>query len=233
LNYRDAVQVKPSASIDMPIYVDASMEIGAISLIMNYPDEMMQIEGVYLANDPSQAVPYAIHDHEIRIGWHSLSPLRLNAGETLLTLKVKVAETFIDNTDLRFSIAYDPLNELADGSYTAINPASLSMDMLKTSALGGTELPDQLALVFKNQPNPFKGTTTFAYSLPMDGKVSLELRSMLGSNVTTLVDEAQPAGDYSLTLDASTLEPGVYTATLRLYVKGTLLERTIKIVRQQ
>lgn len=70
-------------------------------------------------------------------------------------------------------------------------------------------LPQSFALE-QNFPNPFNPTTTIRYSLQQRGKVTLEVYNLLGQVVATLVDEDRPAGEYSLTWDATRQASGVY-----------------------
>jgi hypothetical protein len=58
---------------------------------------------------------------------------------------------------------------------------------------------------------------------------------MLGSVVKTMVNkEKQNAGDYKISLDATSFAPGVYSATLNLNNgEGQPMTRTIMIVRKQ
>ena len=56
---------------------------------------------------------------------------------------------------------------------------------------------------------------------------------MLGRRVALLVDERQAAGDYSLKMDATPLQPGVYTATLKFQTDDGDMIRAIKIVRNR
>jgi hypothetical protein len=50
----------------------------------------------------------------------------------------------------------------------------------------------------QNYPNPFKTCTTIGYTLARKSKVSLKVFDMLGKEVTTLVNEAQSAGDHQV-----------------------------------
>jgi serine protease AprX len=106
----------------------------------------------------------------------------------------------------------------------------LSVDIVKTVTTGTGEitLSDRLSLA--NHPNPFTGKTTFTYSLPVDGKVTLEIYDIVGNKVKSLVDERQSAGDYQLKIDENSLQAGVYTTTLKLDSNGNLMTRTIKII---
>jgi hypothetical protein len=163
----------------------------------------------------------------------ALNPVLLHADESLLTLKVRAISSFTKDEKVRFTLTSNPLNEIADGSYNVINNAVLNTAEISGKALGTGEISSASKLSLANYPNPFMGTTTFVYSLPVDGKVELEINDMLGSKVKILVDEVQTASDHTLTVDASELKPGVYTATLRLITSDAILTRTIKIVRNQ
>lgn len=60
----------------------------------------------------------------------------------------------------------------------------------------------------------------------------LEINNLLGSHITTLVNESKLKGNHTYELDTDAIVPGVYTATLRLITNtGATMTRTIKIVR--
>ena len=67
----------------------------------------------------------------------------------------------------------------------------------------------------ENYPNPFNPTTTIAYQLPKDGKVTIKIFDAIGRVVTTLVDEYKPSGRYTVQFDASRLASGIYFYSLR------------------
>jgi len=66
-----------------------------------------------------------------------------------------------------------------------------------------------------NYPNPFQGSTTFIYSVPVQGSVSLSLYNRAGELISTLlVDKHHSPGNYTLEWEAvvqgERLAPGVY-----------------------
>ncbi|MHC1737926.1 MAG: T9SS type A sorting domain-containing protein [Ignavibacteriaceae bacterium] len=72
-------------------------------------------------------------------------------------------------------------------------------------------LPTEFKLE-QNYPNPFNPTTKIQYQLPVNSHVKLELYSITGEKISTLVNDELEAGYYTLILNASELKlsSGVY-----------------------
>jgi len=62
----------------------------------------------------------------------------------------------------------------------------------------------------QNYPNPFNPSTVISYSIPVSSKVTLTVYDMLGKLITTLVNENQEAGSYSVNFNAAGLSNGMY-----------------------
>ena len=81
----------------------------------------------------------------------------------------------------------------------------------------------------QNYPNPFNPTTVISYRLSVNSKVSLRIYDILGTEVKTLVNEEQQAGNHSIKFDATNnnqlttnqLPSGIYFYQLRA---GQLVE---------
>lgn len=62
----------------------------------------------------------------------------------------------------------------------------------------------------QNQPNPFNPETIIKYSIPNNEFVTLKVYDMLGKEITNLVNEQKPAGNYSVSFYAKGIASGVY-----------------------
>jgi len=71
------------------------------------------------------------------------------------------------------------------------------------------EVPKVFALE-QNYPNPFNPATTIKYSVPADGKVTLNIYNVLGEQVAQIINQVQKAGSYETVFDASKLSSGIY-----------------------
>jgi hypothetical protein len=72
-----------------------------------------------------------------------------------------------------------------------------------------SEVPTQF-LLSQNYPNPFNPTTNIEYQIPELSFVTLKVYGVLGSEVTTLVNEEKAIGSYEVEWNASNVPSGVY-----------------------
>jgi polyhydroxybutyrate depolymerase len=75
-------------------------------------------------------------------------------------------------------------------------------------------LPTEYSL-YQNYPNPFNPMTTIKYSIPKLGFVTIKVFDVLGSEITTLLNEEKSAGTYELNWNATQLPSGVYFYQLK------------------
>ena len=79
---------------------------------------------------------------------------------------------------------------------------------------GGPEVPADY-LLHQNYPNPFNPSTTIRFELPESAPVTLEVYTVTGQRVATLVNEMRAAGSYNVSFDASRQTSGVYIYKLQ------------------
>jgi len=222
-------------TIVLPMKVKTAMQVGAISLIMYYPANLLQIEAVYLKNQPGQPVQFKALNGELRIGWQSINPISLAANETMLTVNVTV-KPGASTKPFYFTMVNDPLVELADGSYKVINNAILVIDGLQLGKRAEIEFEPKDAVSemrMNAYPNPFNEKATVRYTLPEDGSVNLLVTGMLGNSIKVLVNQRQTAGEYQMDLDGTNLVSGVYHVTLRFKNQyGKEFMQTVRMIKR-
>ncbi len=72
-----------------------------------------------------------------------------------------------------------------------------------------TVLPQNYALS-QNYPNPFNPSTVINYQIPVGGLVKIKIYDLLGREISTLVNEIKPAGNYKTVFNAVRFSSGVY-----------------------
>ncbi len=87
----------------------------------------------------------------------------------------------------------------------------------QTDILGvGVEEPDlplstkNEELMVMNYPNPFSSETTIVYTLPRDTWLTMELFSVHGIKIASLIDEFQEKGQHKVAFNRSVLPDGIY-----------------------
>jgi hypothetical protein len=224
------------STIMLPVMVTSDLEIGAVSLVLDIPADLAEVEGVFLKSGTEQDLPgrldWSLDGRILRIGWNSLTPIDFKAGENLVTLKLRTTAEFVMGKTIQPVLVEDPLNELADGQFETISGAELHTFAVEASAYGvnepgSAEIPVSLTC----RPNPFYDFTDIHYSLPVQGEVTLDIVNKYGARVARLVDGYQENGWHQIKVDGSALNPGVYTVTLTFRAKGDVQMKSIKIVR--
>jgi len=76
--------------------------------------------------------------------------------------------------------------------------------------------------LYQNYPNPFNPSTVIRYQLPVMGFVTLTVYDILGNELTTLVNEEKPSGNYQVVFSANgdskqqQLSSGIYFIELKI-----------------
>jgi len=85
---------------------------------------------------------------------------------------------------------------------------------IHTASEAADDVPTAYALQ-QNYPNPFNPSTTVEFSLPKTASVTLKVFDVSGRLMGTVLDQRMPAGNHTVSLDASGLTTGVYLYELR------------------
>ncbi len=230
LNNNSMLNASANQEFELPIRAASAMQVGAVSMSLNIPSNLVTVQDV-LVNGSAVSAVWLVDGDELRIGWFSAKPVVVAENGNLITLKLKTTNAFTRGQTMEFALKFDPLNELANGENKVIPNASLLVAQVSngTDVTGIISPFDNQNLSLSNYPNPFKGFTTVDYKLPVQGKVNITVYNQLGQQVQTLIDANQNAGDYSIRMDAKKLMPGIYIAKLRLTNTNVNMTGTVKL----
>lgn len=67
----------------------------------------------------------------------------------------------------------------------------------------------------QNYPNPFNPSTIIKFSISQFSKVNLKVFNILGDEISELVNDFRPKGNYEIQFDASNISSGIYFYTLQ------------------
>ena len=99
-------------------------------------------------------------------------------------------------------------------------------NQLGTDIENDTHAPESFTLS-QNFPNPFNPSTNISYNVPNAADVTLEVFTIHGQKVVTLVSAFQSAGQHTVTFDASSLASGMYMYRLTAGSKSMVRKMTL------
>lgn len=216
----DALYMVPGMQADIRVKTASVLEVGAISLILSYPEESLAIQDVFLGEDAEHSLLFSAENGMLRIGWMNQSPLLLKTDECLLTIRVRLLKAIPGGRQLRFQAVEDPTNELADEMFIPIPATILRIDRIESTALGTEDLSNIFQLSLHSSPNPASDQVNLNLGLPDAGRYLLEVSNTLGQSILLREIKAVEAGTIRLSIETSHWESGIYFASLRCISKN-------------
>jgi hypothetical protein len=207
--------------VTIPVRLNAAMEVGAISLVLSYPAQAVEILGVELASQSDRNVIFNTADDELRIAWYDTDGASFEGNAAMLNIRMRIT-----NPEAAGDIRFEALSgsEMADaGGY--IDHVSLHMPKL---------VPSTENVSLSIYPNPFRSKTTFLINTIEEGRYELRIFDLLGHEVmVSESNELLPAGQHSIEFEAEGLPQGVYQYRLMLKSQSGDQLRTGKIVLER
>jgi len=157
------------------------------------------------------------------LNWHTSTETN-NSGFSLERKQVNSSQSTVRNeewSEINFISGHGTTTETQTYSFVDENLASGKyLYRLKQIDFDGTieysnevevnvSVPEKFELS-QNYPNPFNPGTKIKYQIASSNNISLKIYDVLGNEVSSLVNEVQPAGNYEITFDASSLSSGTY-----------------------
>jgi len=212
---------------DSRLNVSAQKSIKNNSLSINLSKLLFQTEGIsqeiWISEQPLEAV---------QLQAYMLPPvapaaiLDVRTHDNYKVTDSKAVSIQIESSSYPVSIEYVSADEsteyvyrlvgIKDGNEVHINitPGRISQidqdyDSLVLEKVHESELVQDFS-IFQNYPNPFNPTTTIRYQIASQTKVVISVFDVAGRRVSTLVNEQQPTGVYTIQFDGSHLASGIY-----------------------
>ena len=219
------IQVNRNQEFDLPVFTDQDMTVSAVSLVLNYPADLLEVEEIQMkSGDPV----YSIKNGEIRLAWSELETIPLHRGQPLIVLKVKPTEKFTSGKVIIFTLNSE--SEIANYDAEVIHEAELNIALVEPLAQFNIEENAPLLNQLKIYPNPTDQFVSIEYSLCESAILDLVITSAIGQKLKEFRYIHDNAGTYKHTLDISKYSGGVYF--LKILVQGEKAgnSRTIKLI---
>jgi hypothetical protein len=139
---------------------------------------------------------------------------------------------FADHTDTTFRVMNDVNNQVFTWTFTK-PPVQFSFDpnneiVLKQGTTVGVPILEKQEgfHLYQNIPNPAANTTKIVYELKQDSRVHLDIMDISGKIISTPLNENAVPGKHWVTIDCSSLAPGIYYYTM----KAGEYKQTLKMI---
>ncbi|MBE0641642.1 MAG: T9SS type A sorting domain-containing protein, partial [Bacteroidales bacterium] len=216
LEYYGQHLVNPGTLTSIPVTLNSQEPVGALSLQLILP-EGLELKDVQMNEALGGELHYSLKGRLLNLAWVGLNAPTMGAEEPLMFLEIIPSAG-----SSSWKIKVGDVLEVADADGSVIRDARLSIPGLMTS--------DSPMLWARNYPNPFSDQTLVEYSIPVSGKVSLDVYNLLGDKLFTVMEEVQSAGEHTALIRANDLPTGSYYYQLSVDDGNTLLTHKGKLV---
>jgi hypothetical protein len=229
LTNHGAIVAKAGDELVIPMTTSGNLDYTALSFILQYPADKVEILGIETANDLAPVV-FNADQGIVKIGHMSLQPIHVSANNAVLNVRVRLLPAFVQGETVSFQISGSDLNEVAGSDYNPMSNVTLNLMTIEGTVGIGTS-PDLTIGTLTGYPNPFNGVTKIAYTLTTNAEVTLTVNDLTGRLLLTNVMGSQSSGVNEWVLDGSGFAPGVYFVTLRVANNAGVTTKTIRIVQ--
>jgi hypothetical protein len=214
-----------SPEMVFPVRANQNMELGAITLYLDYDPSRIEITGMEMPDNGGEEPWFEAKDGVLYIGWMSTNPVRMENEETLLLIHARLTEEFqisnlnseisnlrIENRDLKSEISFalndSPLSDLADPEGNVISDVTLTIPKGENGKTVNWQ--NGKMEVVNVYPNPTKESLNIELLTESDGPVTLELVSVQGVSAMKNQEFLLKAGWNWEQVNISGVAPGVY-----------------------
>ena len=222
-----------------PVRADHQMELGAITLMLDFDPALIEITGVEMTENEGVEPWFQVQGSTetgatalnlepstlnlLQIGWMSLNPINIVAGQPILLIHARLVNDPSSpithpSSPIRFNLHETMLNELADGDGNVIENGVLVMP---DTSLNGEMVKWRNGEngVISVYPNPASGILHLDFLLGENTEYRAELINMEGVAVMEISSNGK-VGSNSVSIDVVNLPSGTYA------IKMTFVDKT-------
>jgi len=119
-----------------------------------------------------------------------------------------------DETEQLIKDSADPIDDQNPGYPGQLGAGRINAMACVQTAIDQAQLRPTAFSFDSNYPNPFNAATVLRYSLPRQSPVTLNIYNLVGQRIATIFQGEKPAGEHSVSWDASAFSSGIYFARL-------------------
>ena len=213
--------MKETEYFELPIKVSENISVSAISLVLKFPKNLVQISDVKLkhitngSSPQEEEIVYNINETGLRIGWVARNvALNFNANDEILVIKLTTKSCFNNGDIINFVMDKEPLCELADEYGNPITKTELKITSIEYDnskrAINVNNLKENFDNFMQISPNPAKEVLNIEYKTSDKGKVNIVIYNVFGEKVKEVFSELQQKGSYNFNLNTENMPVGVY-----------------------
>jgi len=246
-DYQDIMRLNSNKMFELPLIATSNLSVGAISLILKFPKEMITIDNLQLIIDNDKLkikneelrmkneednLVYNVVGDELRVGWYADAETQglasLHSNTPVIIIRGKTTGNFKEGDVIKFSIGNSPLCEFADEFGNPIDNVVLKTFTIEHTLrqnIGSIESDNRNDLFI--YPNPADDKVNLRFNIANDGFVKISLYNVLGEKVIDVIDKFELKGVNSSELNLESISPGVYMCKMVLDGRIVITKRLI------
>jgi hypothetical protein len=210
-------------------------------LILHFPKDLLTINKCRLAfnvhadsgsKSPNYEIDelyYNVSGDELRIGWYeNNNPLNFIQSNPVIFISGKTTGNFKQGEVIRFTVADNPLSEIADPEGNIIDNVHFKISEIENKY---NVIAQDREMVLGNDmfiyPNPANDALTISYNLINDGLIQISFYDILGNKILEVINCQELKGSYNKEVNLSNLSSGVYSCKMISGSNTLIVKRVI------
>lgn len=208
LEQSKTIKASPGDEIEIPVRVSSEASIGAISMVVGYPGQLMKVNEIKTQHGTPY---YTTNNDALRMAWSETTPLTLGKDQAMMSLKVKISDQFSKDDQIRLSLNQE--SEIANIEGRVFDNLILTAPTIIYKNSNGVE-EQNLAAKFEVYPVPNNGEFTAEITSADQKTFAIQIYNKLGQVIHEIKD-INVKGKSCKKFNLKYLPSGSYTVILR------------------